>query len=418
MASPLSSLPIELLEAVLKSLEPAQLLEVRLVCQELNVRSSHLVGPAHFSTISTDLSCSSMNQLEALATESPFGPYVRTLHIATRGNMEELGNGFEWPRHMGLRQATTRQRHHGEIHYGLNTLDVHLCPGIRKLRHLLASRLPHCRSFSLEKHYGTPQCSQLHSLQGDFITPLDVLAIIISLSIEPSCLSITSIALRLTSSDYKHRLENQNYRQMDLFHADLPNLKSFAFDQHISIQSRNLWLKCITCILAKATMLEDLELGTLVGDRWCYSSYAWIFGCLHSLVRLKLRRVQMLVSDLQNLLHHSQRTLKTLYLSHIHIPGIRIAPHIWPKLLRNMGHDLLALEQITIEKLSTGRMEPHRLDFGEDSEQHATKVGILTVQAEASFLGVKGILGATFEGPGMDNGLEMLARALERGLQN
>ena len=113
MASPLQSLPMELLEAVSKNLEPAQLLAVRLVSKELNMRSLHLVGPAHFSTVSTDLSFSSMNQLETLATESPFGPYVRTLHIATRGNIDEgevLGKCFDWPRHMALRRSIVRQR--------------------------------------------------------------------------------------------------------------------------------------------------------------------------------------------------------------------------------------------------------------------------------------------------------------------
>ena len=302
------------------------------------MRSLHLVGPAHFSTVSTDLSFSSMNQLETLATESPFGSYVRTLHIATRGNMEELGNGFEWPRHMGLRQATIRQRHVRKKHYGLNTLDVHLCPGIIKLRHLLTSQLTRCRSFSLEKHYGTPHCSQLHKLQGDFITPLDVLAIILSLSIEPSCLPITSIAFRLLSSDYEHRLENQNYRQIDLFHADLPNLKSFAVHQNISRQSWKLWRECITCILAKATMLEDLELGSLVRDPWHYSNYACIIGCLHNLVNLKLTNIEMLQFELHYLLNRSQRTIKTLILSRIHISGSQTGPQVWPRLIRNMGH--------------------------------------------------------------------------------
>lgn len=404
-----------MLEAVSNILEPAQLLAVRLVCKVLNVRSLHLVGPAYSSTVSTDLSFSGMNQLETLATESPFGSYVRTFHIATRGNMEELGNGFEWPRHMGLRQATTRQRHGNRKHYGLNTLDVQLCPGIRKLRHLLASQLTRCRSFSLQKHYGNPRCSQLHSLQGDFITPLDVLAIILSLSIKPSCLPITSIAFRLLSSDYEHRLENQNYRQMDLFHADLPNLKSFVFYQDISRQSWKLWRECITCILAKATMLEDLELGSLVRDPWHYSDYACIIGCLHSMVSLKLTNIEMSQFELHNLLNRSQRTIKTLVLSRIRISGSQTGPQVWPKLLRNMGHTLSGLEKITIDKLITGYQQVQRLDFGEESKQLATEVGTLTVQAEKRFLGVNGVFRATSEGPGMDSGLDLLARAVEKG---
>ena len=63
-----------------------------------------------------------------------------------------------------------------------------------------------------------------------------------------------------------------------------------------------------------------------------------------------------------------------------------------------------------------GYGQAQRFDFGEDSEQLATETGILILQLEETFLEVDGIHGATFEGPGMDCGLELLlARALEEG---
>ena len=240
MAPSLHSLPTELLEAILKELDPAQLLDVRLVCEELNVKSLHLVGLAHFTTVSLELS-SSMTQLEYLATESPFGPYVRTLDIT------------------------------------------------------------------------------------DFYT---------------------------------------DSRVKDPLH---------------------------------------------------HSNYFPIIGCLHNLVCLDLTNIDMSKTEFHDLLNSVRRTIKTLIICRICISGSQAGPLVWPDLLRSLVHTLPGLEKINIGILMTEHQQVQRLGFGEESRQLAIEVGTLTVKAENRFHGVRGTFGAIFEGPRMDLGLELLARAAEKG---
>lgn len=96
MVSKLCTLAVELIELIAGVLEPADLFSLRLVCKELNEKTFQYFSHTCLTTIRTDLSRKSLQELEELSEHEQLRHHVRTL--LTKGP-NDMGRGFSWDRH-------------------------------------------------------------------------------------------------------------------------------------------------------------------------------------------------------------------------------------------------------------------------------------------------------------------------------
>ena len=95
LPSQLCPLPVELIEYILAELDLADLCSLRLTCKEISLKTLHHFGSTHPATLRTNLSQTSLEQLEQLSRHKQLMYYVQTLLLkGERVDDNELGRGF------------------------------------------------------------------------------------------------------------------------------------------------------------------------------------------------------------------------------------------------------------------------------------------------------------------------------------
>ena len=239
MSAELQSVPTELIQHIVRKLDDADLLRLRLVCRDLNTRTSSRVGSNFFRNLETDLSRDSLLKLKEMAEHKQIRDHAQVLIIKEHGS--GLGKGILWPRHYDGRLMTP-------------------LPEIELLQKILVDGLVKCRSFYVrfgDKHksllYEDPAASGSGTFGSPFsdstasgLTASDAIAIIFTIVANTS-LPVEAFML------YGHfsRLFKVPSRSLDLARLDDSQLQSPQF--------RSGWAHIKMLHLGHAVLFENLD---------------------------------------------------------------------------------------------------------------------------------------------------------------
>src|SRR4051812_19248801 len=90
------TLAVELVELIASFLEGDTLLDLRLVCREIQKKTFHHFARRFFSSIKTDLSDDSLRRINSLSRNSELRSYVHGLAFMLHNG---VGRGLVWERH-------------------------------------------------------------------------------------------------------------------------------------------------------------------------------------------------------------------------------------------------------------------------------------------------------------------------------
>ncbi|CAG8256639.1 unnamed protein product [Penicillium salamii] len=223
-SGPFPLLAVELVELIAESLDDNDLLEIRLVCSELQRKTFHYFAQRFFSLIRTDLSNDSLRRINAISHHAELRFHVHSLAFMLR-NQNGVGHGLVWDRHpWGPVSAP---------------LDV---PVIRSLRNNLIHNLIHCRSFFIFCRYpeGHPDMSHF--------TITDVVAVFFALV--DSYLPVSAFHLIYANSHSSpllmdmRRLPKLIYHQPE-FKLVWANLKKLSLEQRLTLDNFNFLLELV-----------------------------------------------------------------------------------------------------------------------------------------------------------------------------
>ncbi|KAJ5618792.1 hypothetical protein N7510_002776 [Penicillium lagena] len=92
----LSELVVELIELIADSCDGDSILQLRLVCRELQTKTIHYYARRFFSSVKTDLSSDSLHRINAVSQHQLIRPYVQGLAFMLQ---KGVGHGIEWERY-------------------------------------------------------------------------------------------------------------------------------------------------------------------------------------------------------------------------------------------------------------------------------------------------------------------------------
>ncbi|KAF2427175.1 hypothetical protein EJ08DRAFT_366024 [Tothia fuscella] len=98
MMANLPSLPTELIEQILRSLDEKELAPIRLISKTLHQKTLRHIGPRLFKVIGTDFSKTSLRRLQDLSNHPDLSLFLQTLQIKHESDGSRLGQGFQWNR--------------------------------------------------------------------------------------------------------------------------------------------------------------------------------------------------------------------------------------------------------------------------------------------------------------------------------
>ena len=162
MASPLSNLPVEVIEAIAGKLDRDSLFSLRLSCRAINRKTLHHFGHACFGLLKPDFSHNDLQILRSISKDERFRHCVRILVIKDKSN--GLGRGFYWHR---LEEGS---------------VDTRLSSGVQLLQDILKG-MTKCHSFFIFLLSGMEDDPAMEHL-----LPSDAIGIIFSLIAETGLL--------------------------------------------------------------------------------------------------------------------------------------------------------------------------------------------------------------------------------------
>lgn len=313
------SLPVELIELITGFVESEDILNLRLVCGEIQRKTFHHFAQRFFSSIKTDLSEDSLHRINAISRNTALRPYVHGLAFMLQNG---VGRGMVWDRHPW-----------GPISAPLEM------QAIRSLRDDLTHNLIHCRSFFIFCRYpeGHPDMSH--------VTITDAVAVFFALVID-SCLPVSSFHLIYANKQSRtlimdmRRLPKLLYRQPQ-FKLVWGNLKKLSLEQYLTLDNFGFLLE----LVLSAPNLETLLLNL--------GSHDLAVGFMHELAEsaelsqlreLALFRTSMQGPDLHKIIGKVRSNLTMLTLYHVTLaPGSD-----WAPFLKELGQGFTALCRISL----------------------------------------------------------------------
>jgi hypothetical protein len=391
MGRQLLTAPVEVVELVAASLELTDLFSLRLVCSELNWKTLHYFGRTYFSALRTNLTSQSLQKLHDISEKKHFKDHVQTLLIEYKSRacgQRILGEGFYWPRNpSGYLQAPL--------------------PGAEKLRDILVNKLVHCKSFHIHGSGGTDE------YESDRLDPTDAVGIILAIIAE------TSLAVKSFSVDFNRHgtgWVDAKQLQMPLYHH--PQFrKAWAHLEELRLQhtTRSDTFDWAMDLLSHAPSLRKLSLDFDYTFSASFLSRSVSFAHISKgLQDLRLGHAHITVDLLSNLLLKSRDSLRALSFWRIYTEH----GSTWVTVFRDLRDKLLHLESISLFGLG-----------GDGSSQIRTPLVMFpTLHADLAVPGSQGrkfqlrykkwkgeqrVIGASYQGPGMDAALEILAKSVE-----
>ena len=395
MEPTLPTLAIELVELIARFLEIADFCSLRLTCKNLRKKSLHSFG-ALFTTIRTDLSQKSLHKLQVISEDENLRLYVQKLLVKPVEG-ETLGQGFQWHRHSS------------------GHLEGHL-PGLVKLQYLLTHNLPKCRSFHIFTLGGEED-------ESDTLTPSDVVALILrtvaTFSIDASMSlplksfivdfssPIVGLRSRNDNSIHAKRLQMWQYRQPS-FRTAWARVQELVLEQKLTPETFDWELD----LILNATSLRKLSLD--VGrdhsgpflERLCHLS------SFQSLESFKLARASTSVEHLSRLIERSHDTLRVLSLKLVSTERLSD----WPIFLGRLRKHATFLQSVSIHWLTTHSYEVHKVVMFPSLLINSVvpdSGGRRWTLTEKKWNKAKRIFGVDYEGPRVDEALDMLVKAAE-----
>ncbi|KAJ5301264.1 hypothetical protein PENANT_c023G07516 [Penicillium antarcticum] len=313
------TLAVELVELIASHLEGDALLDLRLVCREIQKKTFHHFARRFFSSIKTDLSDDSLRRINALSLHPELRPYVHGLAFMLHNG---VGHGLVWERHpWGPLSAP---------------LEVE---AIRSLRDNLIHNLANCRSFFIFCRYpeGHPDMSH--------VTITDAVAVFFALVVDAR-LPVSSFHL-IYANKYSRtlimdmrRLPKLLYRQPE-FKLVWGNLQKLSLEQYLTLDNFGFLLELVLSAPNLQTLLLNLGSHDLASEFMHELAETANFSQLRELA---LFRTCLRAPDLDKLLGTARENLSALTLYHVSLaPGSN-----WTTFLKKLSTGFLALQSISL----------------------------------------------------------------------
>jgi hypothetical protein len=313
------TLAVELVELIASFVEGDTLLDLRLVCRQIQKKSFHHFARRFFSSIKTDLSDDSLRRLNALSQHSELRTYVHGLAFMLHNG---VGHGLVWERHPWGPLAAP--------------LEVE---AIRSLRDNLIHNLTNCRSFFIFCRYpeGHPDMSH--------VTITDAVAVFFALVVDAR-LPVSSFHL-IYANKYSRtlimdmrRLPKLLYRQPE-FKLVWGNLQKLSLEQYLTLDNFGFLLELVLSAPNLQTLLLNLGSHDLASEFMHELAESANFSKLRELA---LFRTCLRAPDLDKLLGTARENLSALTLYHVSLaPGSN-----WTSFLKRLGTGFLALQSISL----------------------------------------------------------------------
>jgi len=382
MVSKLCTLAVELIELIAGVLEPADLFSLRLVCKELNEKTFQYFSHTCLTTIRTDLSRKSLQELEELSEHEQLRHHVRTL--LTKGP-NDMGRGFSWDRHPSGHLLASQ-------------------PGVQMLQDILLNNLVNCRSFHIYRDHEDED-----SYKSDCLRPSDAVAIILTIIAETS-LPVKSFYVvfrrRGTGKVDAKRLHILQYRKPE-FRTAWAHLQELSLEQTMTSDTFDWAMELVLCAinLQKLTLDFEFDHSTSFIDRLSSAD------TLPGLQELKLSCVNVTEEIILRFLLHFRDSLRALsfWLVSIESGGT------WVSVFRKLRSDFPLLESICVNHLKEFKKENRRIMFPALSDNPVVpgSQGRRFNLVDKKYKGKPRIFGVSYSGPGMDVALEILVRSAE-----
>ncbi|MCJ1362235.1 hypothetical protein MMC16_001337 [Acarospora aff. strigata] len=386
MTFKLCTLAVELVEHIASVLEPADLFSLRLVCKGLNEKTLHYFARTYLTTVRTDLSHKSLQELKELSAHGQLGCYVRTLLIKEGPN--DIGRGFLWCRHPSGHLLTPSS-------------------GIQMLQDLLLKDLVNCRSFHI---YGAHAGEEPY--ESDWLTSSDAIAIILTIIAE------TSLPIKSFYVDFREggtgrvdakRLHALQYQKPG-FRTAWAHLQELCLEHSMTLDNFDWTMELVLC----ATNLQKLSLEFEFDHSTSFIDRLSSTDSFPKLQELKLSCADVTVELISRFLLRFRDSLRALSFRHVIIDDN--SGGTWIPILSNLRSNLPLLESICVHQLKDFKLgDKDRIMFPALSDNPVvpgSQGGRFNLISK-KFRGSPRILGVSYCGPRMDVALEILARSAE-----
>ena len=398
-------LAVEIIELLTCTLEPTDVLSVRLVCRELYRKTLQHFSRTFFTTVSTDLTPQSLQRLQNVSNSTHLAHSVKLLHIIhDRGN---LGQGFQWHRHSS-----------GHL--------IAPLPGVDLLQDILVHNLLNCRSFHIDGYDEVQQDAST-----DSIIPGDAIGIIFSIVAETG-LTIQSFTVDTSPRNNltEGRLDTERLRvplcSHENFLAGWKELKELVLKCKITSDQHGWLFDIIShaprlCKLSFAFAFEvgnhiDLFMRRLVSTRSC-----------SKLEELNLRTAHMTAESFCQFILLNSATIRLLSLYFVTLDD----GGSWSSVLNSLSGNLPYLESfyifflrqsmpgrtpfIRFDKLTEIPVVPGSEVLLSGSLKHDSRLlPVLERPMELTYkFGLRSVAAVKYLGPRMDVFLHVLAEAAE-----
>lgn len=408
MIEPLCKLPLELIQIISASLEPADLLPLRLTCKILYAKTLDLFGSRCLQTVRTDLSPSSIRELEAISKHDPLRHHVQQLSI--RGSKENpLGRGYHWQRwnglsfgHLLVEQRCSRQLQ-DILHFLTNCRSFEICR---------YSRIPNTELACLTDHeidLTVPRWLEGCLTPGDAITLM--LNIIGEISLPVKSFLVNIHLPNISAGNYGNPVKRYTPDlQKTGFSAGWSHLEELGIKQNLSSDLINWAMSLIqTASNLKRLRLDfdySLQANTLI-DRLFFVS-----DTLPPLQEFEIENASEIPPDsFIGFIRHSRHSLRTLSLRHTTIRGI---PGVLP-VLRTLRNEFPSLESFNIDlpmNVSAGPVDTELPVLPDDLPLNIAR-GTRLTHSVMGLPGKRRIYYVVFSSPDMDFALRTLEELFE-----
>ncbi|KAJ5618528.1 hypothetical protein N7528_006639 [Penicillium herquei] len=331
------TLPVELIELIAQSVEsvdPNSLLDLRLVCRDLQKKTFNHIARLFFSSIRTDLSEESLSRINALSRHEVLRSHVQGLAFMLSNG---FGRGLVWNRHP----------------WGPLSAPMEI-EQLRRLRDNLVNNLINCRSFFIVCRYpeGHPDLNR--------VTVTDAVAVFFALVVD-SGLLVSSFHLIYANRNSRtlmmdmRRVPKLLYRQPK-FRMVWSNLQKLSLEQYLTLDNFGFLLELVLSAPNLKTLLLNLGLHDLAAEFIHELAETAPFTQLEELA---LFRTSLRANDLMTLLNRAQDTLKSLTLYRMSVPE----EDNWCSVLNSLSQGFVHLESISLYYLWSNFSKGELLSF-------------------------------------------------------
>ncbi|KAJ5715544.1 uncharacterized protein N7483_012725 [Penicillium malachiteum] len=331
------TLPVELIELIAESVESVDsdsLLDLRLVCRDLQKKTFNHFARRFFSSIRTDLSEESLSRINALSRHEELRPHVQGLAFMLQNG---IGRGLVWNRHS----------------WGSLSSPMEI-EQIRRLRDNLVNNLINCRSFFIVCRYpeGHPDLNR--------VTVTDAVAVFFALVVD-SQLPVSSFHLVYANRSSRtlmmdmRRVPKLLYRQPK-FHMVWSNLQKLSLEQYLTLDNFGFLLELVLCAPNLKTLLLNLGSHDLAAEFMHELAETVSFTQLEELA---LFRTALRAKDLMKLLTSAQDTLKILTFYRISV----LQEDNWSSVLKSLSQGFVNLTAISLYYLWSNFPKGELLSF-------------------------------------------------------